>query len=203
MIQFGFAAVVILAFDIAMKWAVSRFMTLHQSIEVLGDFGRLTYIRNPGAAFGLFSGSRVSFILISVVAIAIILSLLSREHYRGKLSMTALGMILGGAVGNLIDRIRLGEVVDFIDLGFGGTRWPVFNVADIGVTVGVCILAFALYRRGETVKKEEAVKAEAETRAAVAGSGSDLFGDRDEEPMTGAEGDDDGRAVHPADPAGR
>jgi len=199
--HFGLAAAVVLVLDIITKWVVDHFMALHQSIEVIGDFGRLTYIRNPGAAFGLFSGSRVSFIFISVVAIAIILSLLRREHYRGRLSMTALGMILGGAMGNLIDRIRLGEVVDFIDLGFGGTRWPVFNIADMGVTIGVCILAFALYRRGET--KHEAAESEApEPRAAVGGTGTTDFGGEGDAPLRGAD-DDDARAVRPADPAGR
>ena len=192
MVHFAVAAAVIIVLDVLTKWLVSHFMVLHQSIPVLGDFGRLTYIRNPGAAFGLFSGSRVSFILISVVAIAIILSLLAREHYRGRLSMVALGMILGGAVGNLVDRIRLGEVVDFIDLGFGATRWPVFNVADMGVTIGVCILAVALYRRGEDAK-QEAPASGAEARLDRAGP----------DPLARAGEGDDGRTIRPADPSGR
>jgi signal peptidase II len=192
LIHFAVAAALIIVFDVLTKWVVSHSMHLHQSIPVLGDFGRLTYIRNPGAAFGLFSGSRITFILISVVAIAIILSLLSREHYRGRLSMLALGMILGGAVGNLVDRIRLGEVVDFIDLGFGATRWPVFNVADMGVTIGVCILAVSLYRRGETVN--------------VAAPAADPLmggGATGTEPQARAAEGDDGRTIRPADSAGR
>jgi signal peptidase II len=197
LIQFGVAAFTILTLDIFTKWAVSHFMRFGQSIPVLGDFGRLTYIRNPGAAFGLFSGSRVSFILISVVAIAIILSLLSREHYRGKWAMTALGMILGGAVGNLIDRIRLGEVTDFIDLGFGRTRWPVFNVADIGVTVGVCILAVALYVHGEHRKAEDQASPDA------APGGETEHTERSGPTESDDADEDDGRKVRPADSCGR
>jgi signal peptidase II len=187
---FAVAAVTVLVLDILTKWIVSHTMTLHQSVEVLGDFGRLTYIRNPGAAFGLFSGNRTSFIFISIFAIAIILWLLARRHYRGRLSLTALGMILGGAVGNLIDRIRVGEVVDFVDLGFGRTRWPVFNVADMGVTIGVCILAVALYLR-------EGARRGAEPEADGGGAEGDPRAADPEIPREGQ----DGRATFPDGPA--
>ena len=108
-----------------------------------------------GAAFGLFPGSRGPFILISVLAIIVVLALFRREAYRGLAHRILLGCILGGAIGNLIDRARLGWVVDFIDVGVDTIRWPVFNVADSAVTLGVLFLAWNLSRAGHPAPDPE------------------------------------------------
>lgn len=121
-------------------WCVSA-LRPGESVPVLGDLFRLTFVRNSGAAFGLLPGSTrilvaASFVAIGVVAYAF--HALPPEKTRERL---ALGLIGGGAVGNLADRLRLGEVVDFLDVGVGDRwRWPTFNVADSAVTVGVCLL---------------------------------------------------------------
>jgi signal peptidase II len=134
-------------------------MDYGQSIQVIGDFFRLTYIENPGMAFGLDFGWKPLFSILSIVAsIGIIVFLYNqrRESFGFRLS---LGLILGGAVGNLIDRVFYGvifgegrifqgRVVDFLDVdffdlnifGYQITRWPVFNVADAAVTIGVVML---------------------------------------------------------------
>jgi signal peptidase II len=116
--------------------------------EILGDNVRLTLVYNPGAAFGLHVGpySRWVFMLLTIGALWI-LGRLYRITREGDLGRTlALALVCGGAVGNLIDRIRspIG-VVDFIDVGIGDMRWPTFNVADMAVSIGACLLAYVLW----------------------------------------------------------
>ena len=138
-------ALSVLLGDVATKVIVHRAMQLGDpSIPVLGDWLRLTYTRNPGSAFSLFSGSRWFFIGVAVLSIILILSLAVSRRHSGPWMRAAFGLILGGAVGNLADRIWLGTVIDFLDMGIGAHRWPVFNVADIGVTVGVALLVVRL-----------------------------------------------------------
>jgi signal peptidase II len=138
----------VLVLDQLTKWLVSTRLTLGEPVPVLGDVVRLTLVHKRGAAFGLFPGSRLPFIIVSLLAIAVVLYLFQRDAYRSALSRVLLGGILGGALGNLIDRARLGFVVDFIEVGVGSLKWPVFNVADSAVTLGVIILAWILTRPG-------------------------------------------------------
>ncbi len=140
-------AVLVVACDLATKALASRLLLPGRPIPVIGDFVRLTLVHNSGAAFGLFPGSRVAFIIFSLLAIGVIFTLFIRLPGRGRAELVALGALLGGALGNLHDRVRAGFVVDFIEVGIGRFRWPVFNVADIAVTGGVILLLFALARR--------------------------------------------------------
>ena len=123
-------------------------MVWTESREILGSFLRLTYVRNDGAAFGLDLGGRWSFIAVTILVAAFILFYYSRSE-RTLTARWALALILGGALGNLVDRVRLGEVVDFLHLSVAGFSWPIFNVADIGVSVGVGLLALHLFRKEE------------------------------------------------------
>src|SRR5437867_1486018 len=143
-------AVAVLTLDQATKALASSRLLLGQPVPIVGNLVRLTLVHNTGAAFGLFPGSRFPFILISVLAISVVLYLFARDAYRTFVNRVLLGCILGGALGNLIDRVRWGRVVDFIDVGFGTVRWPVFNVADSAVTLGVILLAWNLARSGRT-----------------------------------------------------
>ena len=138
----------VLALDQVTKAAVSARLVLSEPVSVLGEFVRLTLVHNRGAAFGLFPGSPLPFIVVSVLAIAVVLYLFARDAYRSLASRLLLGCILGGALGNLIDRVRWGYVVDFIEVGAGRYHWPVFNVADSAVTLGVLLLAWNLARSG-------------------------------------------------------
>lgn len=147
-------AAAVVALDQATKVVASSRLETGESISVLGDFIRLTLVHNTGAAFGLFPGSRVPFIIVSVLAIGVVLYLFLRDTYRSAWNRTLLGCILGGAIGNLVDRVRLGWVVDFIDVGYGTARWPVFNVADSAVTLGVLLLAWNLARSGRVATPE-------------------------------------------------
>ena len=137
-------ALVITALDQVVKRVVVNAMEMGQAIDVVGSFVRLTRTSNTGGAFGLLRGRGNWFIVVSFVA-ALAIAALSRQIARGRrVERLAFGLILGGAVGNLIDRIRLGAVIDFIDIGGSGYRWPAFNVADSAITIGVTLLAVSL-----------------------------------------------------------
>ncbi len=117
-------------------------------IEIIGGFFNIVSYRNPGAAFGLFASGgnlRIVFLVgVSVIAIVVIIFLLRSSTDR--IMNFALYLIAGGAAGNLIDRIRFGNVVDFLDFYVMGRHWPAFNVADSAITVGVVIALISIYR---------------------------------------------------------
>ena len=152
---FAGCAAAVIALDQLTKWLASSRLLMGRPVPVLDDVVRFTLVHNTGAAFGLFPGSRIPFIVISVLAIAVVIYLFLRETYRSLANRILLGCILGGAIGNLVDRARLGWVVDFIDIGVGSVRWPVFNVADSAVTLGVLILAWNLARAGRPAPDPE------------------------------------------------
>jgi len=143
-------ALVIAALDQAVKRVVVNAMQLGQSIDVVGSVVRLTRTYNTGGAFGLLRGRSHWFIVVSFVA-ALAIAALSRQIVKGRrIERIAFGLILGGAVGNLIDRIRMGSVVDFLDIGGSAYRWPAFNVADSAITIGVTLLAVSVIFMGGT-----------------------------------------------------
>ena len=137
-----------LLLDQVSKLAVLLFMQTGESISLLSDVVRLTFVRNSGAAFGLLSGNRIPFLFTTFLAIVALLFLVVRSRRtRADLSFY-LVLVLAGAIGNMIDRLRFGEVIDFIDIGGKNVRWPVFNVADSAVTVGVLLFLYrSLVRR--------------------------------------------------------
>lgn len=122
-------------------------------LPVVGDYLRLTYVENRGAAFGLFQNQTLFFVVVGVVVIGVIVASYRYLPRSGFLLHLALGLQLGGAVGNMIGRIRQGYVVDFVDFGYHANWWPVFNVADSAIVVGVSLLALSLLRQ----KPEETV----------------------------------------------
>lgn len=145
----GLVVTVVVVLDQVTKRIVQTRMQLHDRIEVLGDAIRLTYIRNPGAAFGIHAGpnSRFIFLAISVIALGILAAIYRFTPAADRLRIVSIGLISGGAIGNIIDRVTSAAgVVDFVDVGLGDLRWPVFNVADMAVTTGAIVLALSLWR---------------------------------------------------------
>jgi signal peptidase II len=141
------AAWVLSADLITKAWVQSRFR-LGESVGVLGDWLRLTYVLNPGAAFGIHVGpwSRPVFVSLAVVAVLALAHVVRLTPPAERLRLWALALIMGGALGNLTDRLRAhASVVDFLDVGVGPVRWPVFNLADVGVTVGAVLLVMLLW----------------------------------------------------------
>lgn len=133
-----------------------------QNYVIIDGFLNITLVKNAGAAFGMFQGGRAFFIGASVIAAVLITYLGMKLPREERARRIWLGFILGGAVGNLIDRARFGEVVDFLQIGFQGHYWPVFNVADIGVTVGASMLilyALMPHRAGRPTVADSAAAA--------------------------------------------
>ena len=140
------ALAISLPLDQITKILIDRNLVYADRIPVIEGFFYLTHVRNPGAAFGLFADGEpvirlTFFIIVSLLAIGIIVSFFRQLAPGDRLSALALGLILGGAVGNLIDRIWRGEVVDFLHIKlWHGYSWPDFNLADSFIVVGVAIL---------------------------------------------------------------
>jgi signal peptidase II len=142
--HFLIAAAVILA-DRASKWLVAQNISLHDSLPVLPGFFRLTHVENRGAAFGLFSDSPSEWkvtvlVLFSLIALVVVSVLLWKNSHSMTVTGVGLALILGGALGNLWDRLLDGHVVDFLDFSLGGYHWPAFNVADSAIVVGALLL---------------------------------------------------------------
>ncbi len=120
-------------------------------------FLRLTHVHNTGGVFGLFQGQSFPLTIIAFIGVAVLLVYALLIHRRfpsldNKLGKSALGLILGGTIGNLIDRLNFGYVTDFIDVSIGVGRWPAFNIADSAVVVGVIIFAYSLRSLAGAVK---------------------------------------------------
>jgi signal peptidase II len=142
-------AFAVLALDRLTKWAISHRLSLHDSIPVIPGFFRIVHAENPGAAFGLFADSPAEWkvgllILFSLIALVIVTALLWKSSHRLTSTGIGLALILGGAVGNLWDRLVSKHVVDFLLFYIGRYQWPAFNVADSAIVVGAGLLVFEI-----------------------------------------------------------
>lgn len=144
-------SVVIVASDQISKKLVEAYFFPFQSITVIKGFLNLVYVRNPGGAFGLFSRMDPAavfpfFLLITITAMGVIIYFYGKLPAHRRFYRYALTFILGGALGNFIDRVRLGQVVDFLDFHLGRYHWPAFNVADACITTGAIMFLITLVR---------------------------------------------------------
>ncbi|MCG9133564.1 signal peptidase II [Candidatus Poribacteria bacterium] len=141
-------AIPVLILDWGTKWLVQNYITqATEVIPIIPGFFNLRHDRNTGAAFGVLAGHRVLLILITIVALVFIFSYYLRFR-ESRWMQVSLGFLLGGAIGNFIDRLYLGEVVDFLQFGIVSRRifWPTFNVADVAVCIGAGMLIVYLFR---------------------------------------------------------
>jgi signal peptidase II len=142
-------ALLVVCLDRATKWMVAKDISLHDSIPVIPGFFRLTHVENRGAAFGLFADSPEQWkiamlVLFSIVALIVVLALLWRNSHAMTSTGIGLALILGGAVGNLWDRLLNGRVVDFLLFYVGQYQWPAFNVADSAIVCGAGLLVIEI-----------------------------------------------------------
>ena len=146
---FFLIAALVVALDRYTKWLISHRLSLYGSITVIPGFFRIIHAENPGAAFSLFADSPSPLktgvlICFSLIALAVVFALLWRGSYRLASTGVGLSLIMGGAIGNLSDRIVSHRVVDFLLFYVKRYQWPAFNVADSAIVVGACLLAFEI-----------------------------------------------------------
>lgn len=153
LLALGLTAATILLVDQVTKELVVATIGVGERVEVIGDVVILWHVRNTGAAFSLFQGGQLFFLAVTVVAFGMLIYFQRAFRGRGTLLHVVLGLVLGGTLGNLIDRVRLGYVTDFVSMGVGDLRWPTWNVADASIVVGILALVAYLTlfdpRRGE------------------------------------------------------
>ncbi|MBN1165128.1 MAG: signal peptidase II [Candidatus Krumholzibacteriota bacterium] len=151
MLYFTVAALVIIL-DQASKRIIWEVYRNGGGRDLIDGFLRFTLSKNSGAVMGILSGSRLLLLSVTSISIIALIIFAYRMRYAPLLKRICLGLILGGAFGNLIDRIATGEVIDFIDMGIGVYRWPTYNVADIAVTVGAVILIAGFVKGSDSLK---------------------------------------------------
>ena len=142
-------AVLVITLDRLSKWTIARKLSLHDSVSVIPGFFRIVHAENPGAAFGLFADSPSDWklgllILFSLIALMIVATLLWKSSHSLTSTGVGLALILGGAVGNLWDRLVSKRVVDFLVFYIGQHQWPAFNVADSAIVVGAGLLVLEI-----------------------------------------------------------
>lgn len=138
----------ILAFlllDQLLKYWIRSNMTIGQSIPVISGIFHITYIENPGAAFGILANHRILFLLLTIAITGIMVYLYMSLHNKKSLTALSLGLVISGAAGNFIDRFLRGTVTDMFDFQI----WPIFNIADICICVGIALLCYVLIFKGE------------------------------------------------------
>jgi signal peptidase II len=159
--------VVSLVLDQATKLFVDARFALYESVPVIRGLFHLTYVRNKGAAFGILSDSAIRvpfFITVSTVALLAIFWYYRRLRDDQRLAMFALALVFSGAAGNLIDRIRFGEVIDFLDVFWKTHHWPAFNVADSAITVGVTLLIWEMWQEEKQLRAKTENNAKEENK---------------------------------------
>ena len=147
--------IAVVSLDLWSKWAIKSSLRLYQSKPIIQDFFHLTYVTNDGMAFGLsFPGGKIFLLSLILLLTAFIIGFLWKERDGHPLVKYGLALILSGAIGNLVDRIINGSVVDFLDFMIGNFHWYIFNVADSAVTVGMALFIY----HSIVLEKKESIK---------------------------------------------
>jgi len=140
---------VVIALDQSTKLMIQQTLPLHRTVEIIPGFFNLIHVRNTGGAFGIFGGEKgpvgsVLFVVASLIAVGILVVLFLRVKEHEKTLAFSLALLLSGAIGNLLDRLSYGEVIDFLDFHVSLYHWPAFNVADSAISIGIGLMALEL-----------------------------------------------------------
>jgi signal peptidase II len=154
-VKYYILAVIVLILDQLTKWMIVTKTTLHEQIPIIENFLYITSHRNKGAAFGILQGQMWLFFIVTVLVVAFVVYYINKHAHESKLLGISLGLVLGGALGNFIDRLFRGEVVDFIDVYIFTYDFAIFNVADMALVIGVVILMLQIFlEEGKTREKK-------------------------------------------------
>ncbi len=153
-------AAVVVVLDRITKWVIAQKITLHDSVDIVPGIFRLTHVQNQGAAFGLFADSPSEWkvamlILFSIAALGVVSALLWKNGNAMNATAIALSLVMGGALGNLWDRVAAGRVIDFLDFYMGSHHWPAFNIADSAIVVGALLLLSEIFLTTPQEEKAE------------------------------------------------
>ena len=158
LVPVGLALAVVIVDQLSKLWIMATF-ALHEQQNIIPGFFNLVYVTNTGAAFGFMAGSKTwlrqaFFVAVAIAALIVIVFAYGHLKKQARIFVYALGLIAGGALGNLIDRLRFGSVVDFLDFYLGSYHWPAFNAADSAITVGVALFLLGTFlQHAEQEKK--------------------------------------------------
>lgn len=142
-------ALLSLILDQVIKFIITSNMIIADTIHIIKNFFRITYLQNTGGAFSILSGNVMFLVIVSIVLLGLIIFIISKDKNKNLLANITYGMLIGGILGNLIDRIRLGYVVDYLDFNFLSYNFPVFNLADIFIVISAILLIIKYMKEGE------------------------------------------------------
>jgi len=151
--KISFLSILFLTIDQLIKIIVINNMDVYQSIKIISNFFYITYTKNFGAAWSLFEGSRYILILISVLALFIIYKYLSKTKHLKKIEIISFSLLIGGTLGNLIDRIIYGYVIDYLDFIIFGYDFPIFNIADSCIVISAILLIINSFKEDKNANK--------------------------------------------------
>ena len=140
-------SIIFIIIDQVSKLIVINTLSKTKSVEVIKSFFYLTYTNNKGAAFSILTGRRILLILVALIVIGVLIYYVRKNKIEGKVNKIALSLVIGGSIGNLIDRILRGAVVDFLDFKIFGYNYPIFNLADTFIVLGVFLLLISMFRK--------------------------------------------------------
>lgn len=153
LIIYYFIALLVICIDQWSKWLIAKSMLIGQSIPLIPGFLYFTSSRNKGAAWSILEGQQIFFFIITIIVVVIIVYYMQKMGRSSKLLGIALGLVLGGSLGNFIDRVFRGEVIDFVHVYIGTYSYPIFNVADSSLVIGVILILIYIFLEGKKEKK--------------------------------------------------
>ena len=154
MIHIVLVTSLIVIIDQLIKIIVANNMILNSSIQIINDFFSITYVQNLGAAFSILTGNRIFLIFIAVISLIVIYKFFIKNIKLNKLDIFTYSLLFGGIIGNLLDRLIRGYVIDYLDFSFFGYDFPIFNLADIVIVISAFVLVITMYR-GERCAKNK------------------------------------------------
>jgi signal peptidase II len=170
-LKYLFITAFVMALDQFTKYIVSTRMQIGDEIDVIRNFFAISYTQNPGIAFGMLNSGalRWVFVAISVVAVLVVLVYIMRTSAANRLLLWSLSLLAAGICGNLIDRVRIGRVIDFFLLHYKDNQFPVFNVADTAISIGAALMAIELFISPQSERATEAASAESSDQSRESG----------------------------------